>query len=131
VKSNQLYYRSGNQPVIQLPYSYFICTLYIFNEPSPWQMTPKSRRISLNSYLRLLVSSDLSSRVESKLIPDLNRPELSHVAKWTLSSHKYGFGVENLRDDNENTFWQYVPLLPHGQEILMIGLKELNHIPLI
>jgi hypothetical protein len=69
--------------------------------------------------------------VESKLIPDLNRPELSHVAKWTLSSHKYGFGVENLRDDNENTFWQYVPLLPHGQEILMIGLKELNHIPLI
>ena len=37
---------------------------------------------------------------------DSLRPELSHVAKWTLSSHKYGFGVENLRDDNENTFWQ-------------------------
>jgi len=63
----------------------------------------------------------------TSLYTDLNRPELSHVAKWTLSSHKYGFGVENLRDDNENTFWQYVPpsIL---REILITGLKELNHI---
>ena len=52
---------------------------------------------------------------------------MSHVAKWTLSSHKYGFGVENLRDDNENTFWQYVP--PSiSREILITGQKELNHI---
>lgn len=58
-----------------------------------------------NSELSLVYCWSRSSCV------DLNRPELSHVAKWTLSSHKYGFGVENLRDDNENTFWQYV-LLP-------------------
>jgi hypothetical protein len=37
-----------------------------------------------------------------------NRPELGHLAQWTVSSHKYGFGVDNLRDGNENTFWQYV-----------------------
>jgi len=32
-----------------------------------------------------------------------------------------------LRDDNENTFWQYVP--PSiSREILITGQKELNHI---
>lgn len=36
------------------------------------------------------------------------RPELGHLARWTVSSHKYGFGVDNLRDGNENTFWQCV-----------------------
>jgi anaphase-promoting complex subunit 10 len=35
-----------------------------------------------------------------------DRPELGHLAQWTVSSHKYGFGVENLRDNNELTFWQ-------------------------
>jgi len=44
---------------------------------------------------------------KGELMVDSNRPELGHVAKWTLSSHKYGFGVENLRDDDINTFWQY------------------------
>jgi hypothetical protein len=34
------------------------------------------------------------------------RPELGHLAKWSVSSHKYGYGVENLKDGNEGTFWQ-------------------------
>lgn len=34
------------------------------------------------------------------------RPELGHLARWHVSSHKYGFGVDNLRDNDENTFWQ-------------------------
>jgi len=34
------------------------------------------------------------------------RPELSLLAQWSVSSHKYGFGVENLRDGNDATFWQ-------------------------
>jgi anaphase-promoting complex subunit 10 len=47
-------------------------------------------------------------------IPDLasaiapSRPELGRLAQWSVSSHKYGFGVDNLRDDNEGTFWQCV-----------------------
>jgi hypothetical protein len=57
---------------------------------------------------------------------DSNRPELGHVAKWTLSSHKYGFGVENLRDDNEMTFWQYVSLHTRREGADEIGRKEIN-----
>jgi hypothetical protein len=45
-----------------------------------------------------------------KLTSSADRPELGHLAQWTVSSHKYGFGVENLRDGNDNTFWQYVSL---------------------
>ena len=37
---------------------------------------------------------------------ELERPELGHLARWAVSSHKYGFGVENLQDGNEGTFWQ-------------------------
>lgn len=33
-------------------------------------------------------------------------PELGRQANWSVSSHKYGFGVDNLRDGNDNTFWQ-------------------------
>jgi hypothetical protein len=36
----------------------------------------------------------------------VERPELGHLAKWSVSSHKYGYGVENLKDGNEATFWQ-------------------------
>nr|XP_019009812.1 anaphase-promoting complex subunit 10 [Kwoniella pini CBS 10737]OCF48593.1 anaphase-promoting complex subunit 10 [Kwoniella pini CBS 10737] len=41
------------------------------------------------------------------------RPELSHLASWSVSSHKYGFGVDNLRDGNDNTFWQSEGPQPH------------------
>ncbi|EIW66103.1 hypothetical protein TREMEDRAFT_70338 [Tremella mesenterica DSM 1558] len=44
---------------------------------------------------------------------DLDRPELGHLATWSVSSHKYGFGVENLQDGNENTFWQSEGPQPH------------------
>ena len=73
------------------------------------------------------------------------RPELGHLAVWSVSSHKYGFGVENLKDDNDNTLWQYVPFLRYGLsplghnvEIffrwiggLSIGRKAHNPIPSI
>lgn len=35
-----------------------------------------------------------------------NRPELGHLARWAVSSHKYGYGPENLRDNDVTTFWQ-------------------------
>ncbi|WVQ90051.1 hypothetical protein IAS59_003828 [Cryptococcus gattii] len=43
----------------------------------------------------------------------LERPELSHLAQWSVSSHKYGFGVDNLRDGNDGTFWQSEGAQPH------------------
>jgi hypothetical protein len=33
-------------------------------------------------------------------------PEIGRLARWSVSSHRYGFGVENLRDGNDMTFWQ-------------------------
>lgn len=39
-----------------------------------------------------------------------SRGELGRLAQWSASSHKYGFGVDNLRDDNDGTFWQWVEL---------------------
>lgn len=35
-------------------------------------------------------------------------PDIGHLAKWTVSSHKFGFGIECLRDDDPDTFWQSV-----------------------
>ena len=38
----------------------------------------------------------------------INLPDIGHLAKWSVSSHKFGFGAECLRDDDPDTFWQYV-----------------------
>jgi Anaphase-promoting complex, subunit 10 (APC10) len=44
----------------------------------------------------------------TKLVTDL--PDIGHLAKWSVSSHKFGFGSECLRDDDPETFWQCVLL---------------------
>lgn len=33
--------------------------------------------------------------------------EVGREACWSLSSAKPGFGIEQLRDDNLDTYWQY------------------------
>jgi anaphase-promoting complex subunit 10 len=42
-----------------------------------------------------------------------NKQELGGLAVWSLSSAKPGFGVEQLRDDNLNTYWQSDGTQPH------------------
>ncbi|KAJ2920753.1 hypothetical protein H1R20_g7730, partial [Candolleomyces eurysporus] len=37
--------------------------------------------------------------------PDLPWPDISNRAKWSVSSYKFGFGVECLRDSDPDTFW--------------------------
>jgi hypothetical protein len=39
--------------------------------------------------------------------------EVGNQATWSLSSCKPGFGVEQLRDDNFETYWQSDGQLPH------------------
>ncbi|XP_040568116.1 anaphase-promoting complex subunit 10 isoform X2 [Lepeophtheirus salmonis] len=39
--------------------------------------------------------------------------EVGNQATWSLSSCKPGFGVEQLRDDNTETYWQSDGQLPH------------------
>ena len=36
--------------------------------------------------------------------------EVGHMAVWSLSTAKPGNGVEQLRDDNTDTYWQCVCL---------------------
>jgi len=35
-----------------------------------------------------------------------DKQEIGDQAVWSLSSAKPGFGVEQLRDDNLDTYWQ-------------------------
>ena len=37
--------------------------------------------------------------------------EIGNLASWTVSTYKPGCGVEALRDEDTNLFWQYVPHL--------------------
>ncbi|WVO15470.1 hypothetical protein L204_103128 [Cryptococcus depauperatus] len=53
----------------------------------------------------------LAEELDSHALFD--RPEISHLAQWSVSSHKYGFGVDNLRDGDDNTFWQSEGSQPH------------------
>lgn len=44
--------------------------------------------------------------------PYLPWPDIGYLAKWSVSSYKFGFGPECLRDGDPETFWQYVIFLP-------------------
>lgn len=56
--------------------------------------------------------------VPGKLPPRLPWPDIGRLAKWSVSSFKFGFGAECLTDEDPDTFWQYVshflvPCSPH------------------
>jgi anaphase-promoting complex subunit 10 len=53
--------------------------------------------------------------IESNSAPITNteKREIGDEAVWTLSSAKAGNGVEQLRDENTNTFWQSDGAQPH------------------
>ncbi|KAF8510940.1 anaphase-promoting complex, subunit 10/DOC domain-containing protein, partial [Hysterangium stoloniferum] len=42
-----------------------------------------------------------------------NYPDIGHLAKWSVSSYKFGFGSECLRDDDPDTFWHSDGPQPH------------------
>ncbi|KAH9838789.1 APC10-domain-containing protein [Rhodofomes roseus] len=48
-----------------------------------------------------------------KKIPQLPWPDIGHLAKWSVSSHKFGFGPECLTDDEPDTFWHSDGPQPH------------------
>ncbi|KAG6832095.1 hypothetical protein H0H87_002923 [Tephrocybe sp. NHM501043] len=45
--------------------------------------------------------------------PVLPWPDISSRAKWSVSSFKFGFGAECLRDDDPDTFWHSDGPQPH------------------
>ena len=52
--------------------------------------------------------------------PKLPYPDIGHLAKWSVSSFKFGFGPECLTDDDPETFWQYVPSPSNSRPQLML-----------
>jgi anaphase-promoting complex subunit 10 len=51
-------------------------------------------------------------RVTKHLIED-NMIEVGHLGLWSASTSKSKCGIENLRDDNLDTFWQSDSIQPH------------------
>jgi len=45
--------------------------------------------------------------------PVLPWPDIGHLAKWSVSSYKFGFGAECLRDGDPDTFWHSDGPQPH------------------
>jgi len=45
--------------------------------------------------------------------PSLPWPDIGHLAKWSVSSFKFGFGPDCLRDDEPDTFWHSDGPQPH------------------
>ncbi|KAH7912309.1 anaphase-promoting complex, subunit 10-domain-containing protein [Hygrophoropsis aurantiaca] len=45
--------------------------------------------------------------------PTLPWPDIGRLAKWSVSSYKFGFGAECLRDGDPDTFWHSDGPQPH------------------
>jgi anaphase-promoting complex subunit 10 len=63
-----------------------------------------------DSASRLLVFPGAQSKA---LTLDRNSREIGGLAVWTVTSAKPGNGVELLRDDREDTYWQSDGTQPH------------------
>ncbi|KIJ12005.1 hypothetical protein PAXINDRAFT_157105 [Paxillus involutus ATCC 200175] len=45
---------------------------------------------------------------QGRLPPILPWPDIGRIAKWSVSSYKFGFGAECLRDGDPDTFWHWL-----------------------
>lgn len=59
------------------------------------------------------MGDDKTAEVEPSSLDEKNVREVGNQATWSLSSCKPGFGVEQLRDDSLETYWQSDGQLPH------------------
>ncbi len=59
---------------------------------------------------------------------DRNKREIGEFGIWTLSSAKSGNGVEQLRDDNVNTFWQSDSCQPHYLKIEFLNKYRVSEL---
>jgi anaphase-promoting complex subunit 10 len=75
-----------------------------------------------NNYLLLKNGSNV--KPES----DKYKRDISEYGIWNLSSAKSGNGVEQLRDDNPNTFWQSDGIQPHFVSIQFLKKFRINEI---
>ena len=57
-----------------------------------------------------------------------NKIEIGSTAHWSVSSCKQGFGVEQLRDGNLETYWQSDGALPHYANIQFGRRMKITHV---
>jgi hypothetical protein len=57
--------------------------------------------ISLTTPRLFLLAYDATTDCTCLIVIDIG-----NLAKWSVSSRKFGFGLQHLRDGNEETFWQ-------------------------
>ncbi|KAF8134849.1 anaphase-promoting complex, subunit 10-domain-containing protein [Boletus edulis] len=50
---------------------------------------------------------------QTRVPPILPWPDIGRIAKWSVSSYKFGFGTECLRDGDPDTFWHSDGPQPH------------------
>lgn len=70
-----------------------------------------------------IISSDIGDN-----LPWISYPDIGNLARWSVSSWKYGFGLDCLRDDNPETFWQYAAI-PLSCEIIDWGYSSEGNQP--
>jgi anaphase-promoting complex subunit 10 len=75
-----------------------------------------------NNYL--LIRNGSNTKPES----DIFKREIGEYGIWSLSSAKVGNGVEQLRDDNVNSFWQSDGVQPHYVMIQFLKKFRVNEV---
>ncbi|KAG4096389.1 anaphase promoting complex subunit 10 [Neocallimastix lanati (nom. inval.)] len=60
-----------------------------------------------------------------------NLREVGSLATWSLSTYKIGYGIEQLRDDNGDTYWQSDGPQPHLINIQYNRKMNISHIALL
>jgi hypothetical protein len=76
-----------------------------------WKRTPLFIIINKSS----LVCWGIKTKTKNAVVrrpPVLPWPDIGHLAKWSVSSFKFGFGPECLQDQDPDTFWQSVQSSP-------------------
>lgn len=59
------------------------------------------------------LSAGAGARITTSLEKDSDTREIGSLAVWSVSSAKPGNGVELLRDNNTDTYWQSDGMQPH------------------
>lgn len=72
---------------------------------------PLTLKNGTNTSFNKIVVKHIKHKTQTtvKRPPVLPWPDIGHLAKWSVSSFKFGFGPECLQDQDPETFWQSVP----------------------
>ncbi|KAH9933669.1 APC10-domain-containing protein [Epithele typhae] len=73
------------------------------------------RRLPANASGSVVATADSGAPTmyPGKLAPKLPWPDIGYLARWSVSSFKFGFGAECLTDDDPDTFWHSDGPQPH------------------